>query len=121
MVQTGTFIDGIINGQGAACREFILHERTFRHALEVGNDRTIQQDLLSDPVYYDAVIISKRLKVAGIDRMTPEQVLDLCAEDGDCLIDAILQLDQRRAEFRSQQQAAAQAAAGPAEAGSSLD
>jgi len=114
MVHTGTFPNGITNDQGALCRDFILHERTFRHALEVGNDKTIKQELLSSPVYYDALIISRRLKISGIEQLTPEQVLDLEGEDADTLVSAMMDLDQRRSDFRKEQQAAAQAAAGPA-------
>lgn len=112
MVQTGTLPSGIINAAGATCRDFILHERTFRHTLELANDLDIKKELLSSRVYYDAAIISKRLAVAGIDKVTPDMVLDLDGEDGDTLANAMMDLDQRRAEFRSQQQAAAQAAPG---------
>lgn len=112
MVQTGTLPNGIINDKGEACGEYILHERTFRNMLEVGNDKDIEKELLDDLTYYDAAIISKRLKVAGIDRLTPEMVLDLEGEDGDALANAMMSLDKRRTEFRSTQQTAAQAAAG---------
>lgn len=113
MVQTGTFPNGIINDKGEACREFILQERTFRHTLELAGDPDIKKELLGAPAYYDAAIISKRLAIAGIHKMTPDMVLDLAGEDGDMLANAMMDLDQRRAEFRSQQQAAAQTAAGP--------
>lgn len=121
MVQTGTFPNGITNDKGELCREFILQERTFRNTLELGSDPAIKHSLLSDPVYYDASIYSKRLKVAGIDKLTPEMVLDLDGEDGDELAFSAVKLDQRRAEFRKEQQAAAQAAAGPGQAGSAVD
>lgn len=114
MVQTGTFPCGIVNGEGNACREYILHERTFRNMLELGHDNSIKKELLSDPTYYDAAIISKRLKVAGIEHLTPEMVLDLSGDDGDELANAMMALDQRRAEFRNSQQTAAQTAAGSA-------
>ena len=114
MVLTGTFPNGVLNDQGSICREFILEERTFRHALEVGSDGSIKKELLSSPVYYDALVLSKRLKIAGIDRLTPEQVLELDAEDGDTLVSAMLELDQRRADFRREQQATPQTPAGAA-------
>ena len=113
MVQTGTFTIGITNGKGELCREYILHERTFRNTLELGSDPDIKIEQISDPVYYDAAIYSKRLKVAGIDKLTPEMVLDLEGADGDELSIACVKLDQRRAEFRKEQQTAAKAAVGP--------
>jgi hypothetical protein len=112
MVQTGTFPNGIVNDKDAACREFILQERTFRNTLELANDPAIKKELLAVPAYYDAAIISKRLKVAGIDNLTPEMVLDLDGADGDTLAGAMMDLDQRRTEFRSEQQAAQKAIAG---------
>jgi len=121
MVQTGTFPNGIINDKGEACRDFILHERAFRHTLELANDQAIKKELLASPTYYDAAIISKRLKVAGIDNMTPEMVLDLEGDDGDTLAQAMMDLDQRRADFRSSQQAAQKATDCPAQTGSPLD
>lgn len=120
MVQTGTFPEGIVTGDGTLCREYTLHERAFRHVLEVAHDPDIDKALMGDPVYYDAAILSKRLEVAGIDRLTPEVILDLSGDDGDELATAIMELDQRRAEFRKAQQTNAQAAAGTAEAGGAL-
>lgn len=114
MVQTGTFPNGITNDKGEPCREFILQERTFRHTLELANDPAIKKELLASPAYYDAAIISKRLAVAGIDKMTVDMVLDLDGEDGDELANAMMDLDQRRDDFRKEQQTAAQAAAGTA-------
>lgn len=114
MVETGTFTFGITNDKGEACRDFILHERAFRHTLELANDPAIKKELLVSPTYYDAAIISKRLKVAGIDSLTPEMVLDLDGDDGDTLAQAIMDLDQRRSEFRSSQQGAPKATDSPA-------
>ena len=114
MVETGTFPHGITNAKGEACREFILDERTFRHTLELANDPAIKKELLSSSTYYDAAIISKRLKVAGIDKLTPDMVLDLEGDDGDTLANAMMDLDQRRAEFRKQQQIAPEADDSPA-------
>jgi len=80
----------------------------------LANDPAIKKELLASPTYYDAAIISKRIKVAGIDNLTPEMVLDLEGDDGDTLAQAMMDLDQRRAEFRSTQQAAPKAADSPA-------
>jgi len=118
---TGTFPDGITNTKGEICRDFILQERTFRHTLELANDPAINKDLLGDYVYYDACIISKRLKVTGIEYLSPEMVLDLGGGDGDTLANAIMDLDKRRSDFRSAQQAAQKAPDSPPEAGSPLD
>jgi len=121
MEQTGSFPNGIINEKGAICRDFTLVERTFRQILEVAHDKAINKDLLSDPSYYDAAIISKRLKIDGIDSLTPDMVLDLDGADGDTLANAIMELDQRRAEFRKQQQAAPKTTDSTGEAGSPLE
>lgn len=114
MVQTGTFPEGILNNKSEACRDFILHERTFRHTLELANDPAIKKELLADSTYYDAAILSKRLKVAGLDNLTPEMVLDLAGDDGDTLAQAMMDLDQRRSEFRRTQQQPPKAADSPA-------
>ena len=106
MVHSGTFPNGIINAAGELCRDFTLCERTFRNTLELANDSTVDKELLVEPAYYDASILSKRLKVVGIDKLTPEMVLDLEGDDGDTLANAIMSLDQRRTEFRRTQQAA---------------
>lgn len=116
----GTFPNGINNAQGEACKEFVLNERTFRHSLELANDRNIEKELLVDPVYYDAAIIAKRLSVSGLDRLTPEMVLDLAGEDGDALAQAIMTLDQRRVEFRSAAPPVSKAADSPGQTGDPL-
>jgi len=121
MEQTGTFPNGIINKEGKICQDFTLVERTFRHILEVANDPSIKKEMFSDPSYYDAAIISKRLKIAGIDNLTPEMVLDLEGDDGDILAQAMMVLDQRRAEFRKQQQTAQEATDSSGETGNPLE
>lgn len=121
MVHTGTFPNGIMNDKGELCREYILHERTFRHTLEIGHDPDIKTDLVSNALYYDAAIYSKRLKVAGIDKLTVDMVLDLDGEDGDELAAACVTLEHRRAEFRRARQTAAEAADSPTKTGGSLD
>jgi len=118
---TGTFPNGVTTAEGDICKDFILQERTFRNTLELANDSAINKDLLKDPAYYDACIISKRLKVSGIEYLSPEVVLDLDGADGDTLADAIMDLDKRRSDFRSAQQAAQKAPDSPPEAGSPLD
>ena len=116
----GTFPNGIINGQGEACKEFVLNERTFRHSLELANDRGINKELLVDPVYYDAAIIAKRLTIPGLDSLTPDMVLDLDGEDGDALAQAIMTLDQRRSEFRSAAPPVSKAVDSPGQTGDPL-
>ena len=110
MQETGTFPIGVINEAGEPCRDFTLDERTFRHTLELANDRTIKKEKLSDPAYYDAAIISKRLKIAGVTTVTPEMVLDLDGDDGDALASVMMQQDKRRSEFRGAKQAVPEAA-----------
>lgn len=121
MVQTDTFPNGITNDKGELCRDFILQERTFRHTLELANDPAIKKELLGSPAYYDAAIISKRLAVAGIDKLTPDMVLDLEGDDGDTLANAMMELDKRRAEFRSQQQTAQKTTAGSDQTGGTVE
>jgi len=111
-METGTFPHGILNEEGELCKAFVLHERTFRHSLQLANDPALKQELLVDPVYYDAAIISKRLTIAGIPAITPEMVLDLEGDNGDALANAMMALDKRRTEFRSANKAAPEAAAG---------
>lgn len=117
---TGIFPNGVINDQGEVCKEFVLNERTFRHSLELANDRSIDKELLVDPVYYDAAIIAKRLTVTGLDCLSPEMVLELEGEDGDALAQAIMTLDQRRSEFRSAAPGAPKTADSPDQAGDPL-
>lgn len=114
MVETGTFIDGFVNKDGETCRAFTLEERTFRHTLELANDRSVDKALLAEGAYYDAAVISRRLKVAGIEQLTPEMVLELQGDDADVLTNAIMVLEKRRDEFRRAQQAQSEAAASPA-------
>lgn len=121
MVQTGIFPHGILNEKGEPCRDYILHERTFRHTLELANDPGINKDLINNSTYYDAAIYAKRLKVAGIDNLTPDMVLDLDAEDGDELAEAVTQLEQRREEFRNSQQTPPKAADSPPETGGAME
>lgn len=120
MEQTGTFPVGIAAADGNTCRDFTLHERAFRHTLEVARDKSIDNSRLNDPVYYDAAILSKRLEVAGLERLTPEMILDLDGDDGDELATAIMNLDQRRAAFRSTQRTNAETATGAPEAGGAV-
>jgi hypothetical protein len=110
MEQSDTFLYGITTADGKVCREFVLAERTFRHSLEVVNDPSIAKHRLSDPTFYDAAILTKRLRVDGVEKLTPEQILDLDGEDGDILAQAMVGLDERRSEFRRAQQTAADAA-----------
>lgn len=101
MQETGRFPIGVRNEAGELCTDFTLEERTFRHTLELANDKGIDRELLSNAVYYDAAVLSKRLQISGVKRVTPEMVLNLDGEDGDLLADAIMKLDARRGEFRA--------------------
>jgi hypothetical protein len=105
MEQPGKFPEGIVV-EGVAYCDFTLGEKTFRTTLEVGNDRTLDRKKLEDSVYYDACLFAKRLTVKGIEKLTPEQILDLSGPDGDELILAEVTLEKRRQEFRGAAQAA---------------
>lgn len=114
---TGKFPEGIITND-RICRDFTLQEQTFRTRLEIAFDPDINTDLLADGVYDAACLMAKRLRVDGIDKLTPEQVLDLSAQDSSELIGKTLKLESQRANFRSAAQAAEEKRAGAAEAGS---
>jgi len=114
---TGTFPEGIITEDGRICRDFILQEQTFRTRLEIAFDPDIDADLLTDPVYDAACLMAKRLQVEGLDKVTPEQVLDLSAQDSDELIGKTMSLETQRSNFRGAAQAAEKERAGTAKAG----
>lgn len=120
MHEPGTFPHGVTNEEGSICREFYVVERSFRHSLELAHDPAISNEKLQDPVYYDAAIISKRLQVPGVTRVTPEMVLDLLDDDADALTSSLMTLGSRRAEFRRKQQAAPEADDSAAQAGGAL-
>jgi len=117
MQVTGTFPEGIITEDGRICREFTLQEQTFRTRLEIAFDPDIDAELLTDPVYDAACLMAKRLQVEGIDKVTPEQVLDLSAEDSSELISKTMFLETQRSNFRGAAQAAAEERARIVEAG----
>lgn len=108
---SGSFPEGIIHA-GGVHTEFILSEQTFRTTLEIAHDPDIDRDLMNDEVYYSAAMMSKRLKVAGIAKLTPEMVLDLSALDSQELADKTMKLETQRSNFRDAAQAAAQEGAG---------
>lgn len=118
MQVTGTFPEGIITADGRILRDFTLQEQTFRTRLEIAFDPAIDADLLADPVYDAACLMAKRLQVDGIDKVTPEQVLDLGVQDSSELINKVTLLETQRANFRSAAQAAAEEGAGTSKAGS---
>lgn len=107
MQVAGTFPEGIITKDGIF-RNFTLQEQTFRTTLEIAHDQDIDKDLMNDEVYYSACLMSKRLSVAGLDKVTPEQVLELSALDAAELINKTNVLETQRANFRSAAQAAAE-------------
>ena len=114
---TGTFTEGIITEDGRILRDFTLVEQTFRTTLEIAHDQDIDKDLINDEVYYSACLVAKRLSVDGLDKVTPEQVLDLSALDSAELTGQIYSLERQRSNFRSAAQAAAEERARAAEAG----
>ncbi len=107
MVEKGTFPEGII-AAGMVFQEFSLDEQRFRHTLEVMNDPAAGEKV-ENPVWFSAALLARRLTVVGLDRVTPEMVLDLSGPDGDELTRATLQLEQRRREFRNSAQAGTEA------------
>ncbi|GFO67879.1 hypothetical protein GMLC_14580 [Geomonas limicola] len=113
MEQAGKFPEGIIVDGVCHC-DFTLVEKTFRTTLEVSNDPTIDRKLMDDNAYYDACLYAKRLKVKGLDKLTPEQVLDLSGPDSDELILAEVTLEKRRQAFRDAAQAASKDPGSPA-------
>lgn len=100
MEHKGTFPVGI-EVEGEFFREFLLREERFKHKLAVFTDHSIARAALVDPAYMAAAVLAKRLTVAGIERVTPEMVLDLFPEDGNELGMAGASIVQRRNEFRS--------------------
>lgn len=116
MTITGTFPEGIIY-QGAICRNFTLEELRFEHILQIAHDPATDVDRLSEDVYYDAAKYAKRLKVEGIDQVTPEMVLDLSGPNSTELIIQTATLEKRRQDFRDAAQAAAEEGAGAPQTG----
>jgi len=107
MQVTGSFPEGIITEDGIF-QGFVLMEQTFRTTLEIAHDPDIDKELINDEVYYSACLMSKRLQVEGLDRVTPEQVLDLSALDTAELINKTNALETQRANFRDAAKAAAE-------------
>lgn len=101
MDHKGTLPIGI-EVDGKLYREYLLEEQRFKHTLRVYTDPEIASDALKEPAYAEAAIMAKRLVVEGIDKVTPEMVLDLFPEDGDELGAAIADIRKRRNEFRSE-------------------
>ncbi len=115
MTETGQLPEGIVV-DGRVCRDFVIDEQRFRHTLEIMNDPA-SGEKVEDPVWFSAALLARRLSVVGVDRVTPEMVLDLSGPDGDELTRATLQLEQRRREFRSSAQAGAETSDSPSEDG----
>jgi hypothetical protein len=113
--QQETFIHGIcVNGK--VHRKFTLEEEVMRHTFLVSNDRTLDLDRLTgdekkrippDEAYFQACIMAARLKVEGIDKVTPEQVESLSKSDGHQLMYLSSIIENRRELFRKEIEAAA--------------
>jgi hypothetical protein len=110
LVETGTFEHGVLFA-GKYFKLFTLEEDTMRHALMVSNDRTLDYKRLAgdeakgipaDEAYYSACVLSKRLQVEGVEKVTPEMVLNLSRRDGQKLLVLSAQLETRREEFRKE-------------------
>jgi len=115
MVEQGTFPEGIVF-DGLVFRKFTLEEQRFRHTLEIMNDPA-SGDKVSDPVWYSAALLARRMTVEGLVHVTAEMVQDLSGPDGVELTRASIALEQRRQDFRSSVQASEKDADSAAETG----
>jgi hypothetical protein len=100
MEHKGTLPIGI-EVDGKMCREYTLVEERFRHKLEVYTDADCGEQALKDPTYHTAAVLAKRLKIEGIEKVTPDMVLDLFPEDGSEIGNAASGIAARRSDFRS--------------------
>lgn len=125
LIEKGTFLHGIEH-DGKLFREFTLEEEVMRHTFAVSNDPDLDLERLAgdekkkvppDAAYYSACIMASRLKVEGLDKVTPEQVENLSKHDGQLLLILSAQIEQRRDHFRAEIEAAAQGHPGAEEAG----
>jgi len=106
MQLTGTFPEGIVV-DGICYREITLTEHQFRHTMELASDPTTDVKRLEDPVYYQAAILARRLKVNLLPvPVTPDMILELSGVDGDELARVASTLEQQRKAFRDAAQAA---------------
>ncbi|NVO00761.1 MAG: hypothetical protein HXX17_15705 [Geobacteraceae bacterium] len=105
------FPKGIIiqdkDGANRIFRNFILEEEVGKHTFDVMNDDTLDRErLANDPGYYSAALLASRIKLQGIENVTPEIVQDLHPLDLKYLLGEAADLDQRRDLFRSEIEAA---------------
>jgi hypothetical protein len=109
LTESGTFIHGIEH-EGKFYREFVLEEEVMRHTFMVSNDNSLNLERLAgdekkkiapDAGYFSACIMAARLKVEGLDRVSPEQLEELSKADGMLLLVMSAQLEQRRTLFRA--------------------
>jgi hypothetical protein len=114
--EKGAFTHGIIV-DNKIYREFILEEEVMRHTFLVSNDYSLdivrlagdeKKKIEPDAGYYSACLMAARLKVSGLDKVTPEQVESLFKTDGQTLLITSANIEQRRELFRSQAEADAQ-------------
>ncbi len=116
MSQSGVFVDGV-EIDGRCCTGFTLVAETFGHTLNLLNDPEIEVERLQDEAFHRACLFAQRLTIEGVAKVTPDMVLELSGTDGRLLLSADAILMQRRLEFRSQAQTAAQTDSSPAETG----
>jgi hypothetical protein len=110
LTESGVFSHGIVS-KGKWFTDFILEEDTFGHTLAVSNDPDQdwarlagdeKKGIAPDEAYYSAAVLAKRLKVEGLGKVTPEQVLALPRADGQLLLSLSATLEKRRDLFRKE-------------------
>jgi hypothetical protein len=116
MQESGIFPEGII-ADGQCYREFTLTEHQFRHTMALAGDPDTDLTQLENPVYYQAAVLAQRLEVPGMDKVTPDMVLNLSGADGQELVRVATALEQKRKAFRDAAQAATAGHGSPAQNG----
>jgi|GEM_PF-3115572 len=110
LTESGEFFHGMLS-EGRYYKAFTLEEEVMEHTLRVSNDTELDfarlygdeaNELPEDFAYYSAALLSKRLTVPGIAKVTPEMVLRLSRSDGRMLLMYSSQLEQRRELFRKE-------------------
>jgi len=113
---TKTFPEGLLH-EGKLYKEFALVAEQFQHTLDLLNNPAVQTDRLADESYYQACMLAARLAVPGVETITPEMIQQLSGPDGRTLLSVSNELENRRRDFRSSIETAAQTDGGPAETG----
>lgn len=116
---TKTFPEGLLH-EGKLYKEFTLVTEAFQHTLDLLNNPAVQTDRLADESYYQACMLAVRLAVPGVETITPEMIRQLSGPDGRTLLSVSNELENRRRDFRSSIETAAQDAGSPAETGAEL-